>query len=216
MKTFMVILVVFIGVTTMYAQEKPASPKYALSFGIADNFRLDKFNGSIAVKKILDDEHEIRLFINPALNDQNLERKIGSNTETTNEEYLSLMLGAGADYLWILMRSDDVNLYGGPGVVLSYGYVNHKTTSESNGQKNFSESKNPILGMGIRGVLGVEWMVSKKIGIHSEYHLSSSYNWSKTESTYSSSLVLGYHSSTTTTNTFSINSAILFGVSIYL
>lgn len=34
----MVILIVFIDGSTMYAQEKPASPKYALSFGIAGNF----------------------------------------------------------------------------------------------------------------------------------------------------------------------------------
>ncbi len=210
----MVILVAFIGVTTMYSQEKAVSPKYALSFGMAGNFTLDKFNGSIAVKKIIDDEHQLRLFLLPSLfstDDQ-------SNEEWSNDkksrQYLSFSLGVGVDYLWTLLKDDNINMFGGTGFSFSHGYYRDKTISQnSSGIESIQESRNPSISCGIRGVLGVEWMVSKKIGIHSEYLLTGLYSWQK--SMYTSN-ILNNHDRTTIGNKISLSSGVLFGVSIYL
>lgn len=52
MRSFYIILMSLIISSTIFSQENSKKQNnYALSFGIADNFRLDKFNGEIAVKK---------------------------------------------------------------------------------------------------------------------------------------------------------------------
>jgi len=215
-KTFMVILMGFIGVSAMYSQEKPASPKYALSFGIAGNFTLDKFNGSIAVKKILDDEHQLRLFVSPRVTTNNAENESGGLYKKSTDELHSYAFGGGADYLCMLMKDDDINMYGGAGLVINYGIEKYTGTSlYSTGLKYVKEDKISSRSGGLRGVLGVEWMVSKKIGIHSEYLLSGSYNWQYRESkTWTDGLENPLSKNTTTG--VSVISSVLFGVSIYL
>ncbi|MFA6599324.1 MAG: hypothetical protein WCS69_16505 [Ignavibacteriaceae bacterium] len=214
MKTFMVILIGFIGVSAIYSQEKPESPKYALSFGIAGNFTLDKFNGSIAVKKILDDTHQIRLYLSPSIGSSKDETDNEAIIKKGTHEVLSLSLGVGADYLWTLLKDDDINMFGGTGLSFTYGYYKDKTvTPNSSGDENISEMRSPSTNLGIRGILGVEWRVSKKIGIHSEYLLSGFYGWEKTE-LRSNSLV--NPDRTALENRLSLYSGVLFGVSIYL
>lgn len=214
MKTFMVILLGFIGVTTLCAQEKPASPKYALSFGIAGNFTLNKFNGSIAVKKILDDTHQLRLFLSPSISSSKEETDNESFIKKETRESVDLSLGIGADYLWMFLNDEDFNMFGGTGLSFTYGYYrNKRVTPTSTGGENILDSTIPSISMGVRGILGVEWMVSKRIGIHSEYLLSGFYDWDKTMSRSNS---LANPDRTTIGNRISLSSSVLFGVSIYL
>lgn len=214
MKTFMVILMGFIGVSAMYSQEKPASPKYALSFGMAGNFTLDKFNGSIAVKKILDDTHQIRVFLSPSISSSKDETDNESFIKKETRESVDLSLGIGADYLWMLLNDEDFNMFGGTGLSFTYGYYRNKTvTPTSSGGENILDSTTPSIYMGVRGILGVEWMVSKRIGIHSEYLLSGFYRWQKSMFRSNS---LANPDRTTIGNRISLSSSVLFGVSIYL
>ena len=215
MKTFMVILMGFIGVSTMYSQDKPASSKYALSFGMADNFRLDKFNGSIAVKKIIDDEHQLRLFLIPSFSTTAEQKSEQGNSDKNTHEYFNFSLGIGTDYLWTLMNNGDVNMFGGSGVSFTYGYYQDKSIlKNSSGDEYMSLQKAPFTEMGIRSVLGVEWRVNTKIGIHSEYLMSGLYSWQKSETGLTGGIFRP--TQTKTTNKFTITSSVLFGVSIYL
>lgn len=214
MRSFIVVIVGLILCSSIYAQEKQVSPTYALSFGIADFFRLEKFNSSIAVKKIIDDTHQIRLFVSPSVSLNNNEVDIEVNPKKETRESFRLSLGIGVDYLWTLLMDDDVHMYGGTGSSFTYGYYRGKTiTPTSSEVENTSETRTPSLNLGIRGILGVEWMVSKKIGIHSEYLLSGLYGWQKTD--YKSNS-LANPNRKTTGNTINLSSSVLFGVSIYL
>lgn len=212
----MVILMGFIGVTTMYAQEKPASPKYALSFGIADNFRLDKFIMDIGITKILDDEHQVRLFLSPRVSSTTENDELSYSTRTTEYKTSATSLGVGADYLWILFKEDGISLFAGPGLIFSFGTSKTEITTMNNSiDKTVTEVKLPFNNIGVRGSLGIEWMVSKRISIHSEYLMTGNYNTQKSETT---DWVNGVEraKSTRKTTGYSLSTGVLFGVSIYL
>jgi hypothetical protein len=202
--------------TIIYSQENSSSPKYALSFGIADNFRLDKFNMDFAFKKIIDETHQLRFFLSPRISTNNQEVNTSGNIQTQESKLLNYSLGVGVDYLWTLMSNEDINMFGGTGLVFTYGNNNNKSTDNySNGDKINNEVNNPYINLGIRGIIGVEWKVSKKIGIHSEYLFTGSYNWDKSES-ISSVNGVDNPTSTRTSSGISLGSGVLFGVSIYL
>ena len=216
MKSFFVIVMSLIMCSSIYSQEDSTHPNYALSFGIANNFRLDKFNMDIAVKKNIDNNHQLRLFLSPRIYTNNTENKTSGINPTSESKSFHYSMGIGADYLWTLMNNGDISMFGGTGLVFTYGNNNDKMTSTNiNGNKSFVERNTPSLNIGIRGILGVEWKVSKKIGIHSEYLLTGSYNWNKTESK-SSFNDINNPTITSTSSGISLGTGVLFGVSIYL
>jgi len=215
MKSFFVILLSIIMCSIIYSQEDSANSNYALSFGIADNFRLDRFNMDIAVKKIIDDTHQLRLFLSPRVSTRDDEEKMSENNQTRKIELLSYSLGIGADYLWLLIASEDINMFGGTGLVLTYGNRNEKQTANIDSNRSINETDSPFTNIGIRGTLGVEWKVTDRIGIHSEYLLTGSYNWNKSE-TKSSINDIDNPTRTITSSGISLGSAVLFGISIYL
>jgi len=219
MRSFVVIIVGLILCSSIYAQEKQVSPTYALSFGIADNFRLDKFIMDIGITKILDDSHQVRLYVSPRISTTNTDGErgvlFGPDQKNSNENR-TYSFGVGADYLWVLMKNDDINLYGGAGLVLNYGLDKRTSTSiYTPGTKQESEDKNSSRSGGLRGVLGAEWMVSNKISIHSEYVVAGSYNWQYIESKFWND-GLEYPTAKTTITGVTLGSGVLFGVSIYL
>lgn len=226
MKSFYIILMSLIISSTIFPQENSKKQNnYALSFGIAGNFTLDKFNGEIAVKKIIDDTHQLRLFLSPRIFTKNDEmNSFNSNnniTVTQDNEIRNYSIGVGADYLWTLITSEDINMFGGTGLVFTYGNNNFKVTSKSKSTSNvndnnkfINETNNPFTNIGIRGTLGVEWKVTDKIGIHSEYLFTGSYNWSKSE-IKSSRNDIDNPTKTRTASGISLGSGVLFGISIY-
>ncbi len=215
MKPSLVIVISLIMCSLMYSQDS-TKHNWALSFGIADNFRLTNFNMDIAVKKIIDDEHQLRLFLSPRVSTNDQERNISGSSQTAENNNINYSLGVGADYLWILLNEENINLFTGTGLIFIYGNGHSKTTSTStNGDITISENNVPNLNAGIRGTLGVEWKVTEKIGIHSEYLLTGSYNWTKQEQKLSVNSV-DNPTVTTKTTGISLGTGVLFGISIYL
>ena len=107
-------------------------------------------------------------------------------------------------------------MFSGTGLEFMYGKTHEKATAlNDTGDKSVAERNSPTIRTGLRGILGVEWMVNKKIGIHSEYLLVGSYYWSKTEITSS---LNGIENSESKSKLWSItlNTEVLFGLSIYL
>ncbi|MEW6004877.1 MAG: hypothetical protein AB1695_06125 [Stygiobacter sp.] len=214
MKTSFVVLMSLIICSIIYPQASLNS-QYALSFGIADNFRLDKFNFDIAAKKILDENHQLRLFLSPSITSNNQEDKNNGSNYSQKNELLDYSLGVGADYLWILIKNDEINMFGGTGLIFSFGRYNKKiSTVFNNGTYINSEISDPSTSIGIRGTLGVEWKVTNKIGIHSEYLFTGLYSWSKTENKNS---INGTDKpiEILTSSAVGLTSGVLFGVSIY-
>lgn len=153
MKTVYTLLLALFLFSFMYGQEKVSPDQYALSFGIGDNFTLKKFNASIAVKKIRDEKHEIRLFISPELSasrvEQEDEGELISEHKTQNSS-----LNIGTDYLWILLRNSSVNLFTGAGLFAGYGYNKLNIVSYLGGDE--TKSYQLTLETGPRAILGVE------------------------------------------------------------
>ena len=215
MRSFYIILMSLIISSTIFSQENSKKQNnYALSFGIADNFRLDKFNGEIAVKKIIDNTHQLRFFLSPRILTSNQENKTSGNNSIQVRELRNYSIGVGADYLWTLITSEDINMFGGTGLAFTYGNNNDKVTVNINGHKSISETSNPFTNIGIRGILGVEWKVTDKIGIHSEYIFTGLYNWNKSE-IKSSINNIDNPTTTRTSSGISLGSGVLFGISIY-
>jgi len=218
MKSLYVVLISLIMCSLMFAQDS-TKHNWALSFGIADNFRLTNFNMDIAVKKIIDDEHQLRLFLSPRIYTRDEDQSSTNSNQTSNFDHVEYSLGVGADYLWILTKNNDFNLFGGTGLVLTYGNLNDKSTSEyDNGNgidESISETNTPSISAGMRGILGVEWKVSEKIGIHSEYLLKGIYTWYKIERK-SSLNGIDNPNQTSKISSISLGSSVLFGISIYL
>jgi len=215
MKSFLIIIISLIISSPIFSQNSSEKQNnYAISFGIADNFRLDSFNGEIAVKKIINETQQLRLFLSPRILTNNQEDKISGSNSTSDRELRNYSLGMGADYLWTLIKSEDINMFGGTGLVFTYGKNYSKLTNNSNGSKNNRETNSRFTNIGIRGTLGVEWKVTDKIGIHSEYILTGSYTWGKSESK-SSTNNIDDPTHTQTSSGTSLGSGVLFGISIY-
>ena len=215
MKSLSIFVMSLILCSLLYSQENSSDPQYALTFGIADNFRLDRFNMDIAVKKIIDETHQLRLFLSPRVYISDDEENTNGANQTQEREASSYSLGVGADYLWILITNEDINMFGGTGLVFTYEKGNEKfTTISENGDKNINERSIPTTSAGIRGTLGVEWKVSEKIGIHSEYLLNGSYGWSESEN---KSSLNGINNPIVSRSSkrISLSSGVLLGVSIY-
>ncbi len=214
MKSSFVVVMSLMFCSLIYPQDSTSNPKYALSFGIADNFQLDRFNMDIAAK-IIDDTHQLRLFLSPRISSSNEKQEVSNNSQNQERELFNYSLGVGADYLWKLMTNKDINMFGGTGLIFTYGSRNEKVTSIATNNKATNELNNPYTNIGIRGILGVEWKVTSNIGIHSEYLVTGSYNWNKLESKSSFN---GVDNPTVTRKSsgITLGSGVLFGVSIYL
>ncbi len=198
-----------------YSQDS-TKHNWALSFGIADNFRLSSFNMDIAVKKIIDDEHQLRLFLSPRVWTNNQEQDANGSGQTSEDNRFEYSIGIGADYLWILIIEGDINMFGGTGLVFTYDNNHEKSNNTfDNGDKSFNEINASTVNIGLRGALGVEWKVSEKIGIHSEYLITGSYNWRKSEQK-SSLNNLANPTSTYKSSGILLGTTVLFGISIYL
>ena len=219
MKSFYVVLISLIMCSLMLAQDS-TKHNWALSFGIGSNFTLTNFNMDIAVKKVIDDEHQLRLFLSPRISTKNEDGITTGSNQSNKRDHVEYSLGVGADYLCLLTKNEDINLFSGTGLILTYGNFKDKLTANSdngNGSTDeyITEIDIPSLSVGVRGTIGVEWKVNEKIGIHSEYLLTGLYYWTKQEQKLS---VNGVDNRTVTnkTNGISLGTSVLFGISIYL
>lgn len=217
MKALTTIILSIILCTSVYSQEESKEQKYALSFGIGNNFTLTNFNMDIAVKRILDDSRQIRLFLSPRFSSGRTEGVTNTNTSSSENTNVSYTFGLGVDHLWRLASKKEFNMYGGGGVAGYYGNDgdNEVILKYPTGSTNFSGSNSPFWSVAIRGILGVEWKVSEGIGIHSEYVLYLSYQWRKTETTTSVGTLRPSVNTSKSTRVGLISNA-LFGISIYL
>ena len=215
MKTILVILFSVASISFVSGQIDSTDSKYALSFGIGDNFTLRNFNMDIAAKKIVDSKHQIRLFLSPYISTGDTKNDNTSQqlVESSSQNY---SLGIGADYLWILLNKNDINMFGGTGLAFFYGHNSaKKTTTLSDGNMNITESNQPSIQVRLRGTLGVEWMVSRSVGIHSEYLMTGSYIWSRSKNKTTSTNI-NIITQTSKTTKIGLSTSVLFGLSIYL
>ena len=215
MRTLLVVLMVLTFYPSSFSQDTSFIPKYALSFGIKDNFTLSSFNMDIAMKKIFEDSNQLRLFVSPRITTLNQDSNVEGTGQSQEIETRNYSLGIGADYLWTLMVQDDFRLFGGPGLILSYSKRQNKNyTSMNDSTNNTNETSAVTTDAGLRGILGVEWKVSEKIGIHCEYIVTGSYYWEQSDQKIFINGVQDIAIKKTGTGIY-LSSNVLFGLSIY-
>jgi hypothetical protein len=214
MKSLFIIFIALTIYSSSFSQDSSYVPKYALSFGIADNFTLKNFNMDIAVKKIFDNTNQLRLFLSPRISKSNQDVTTNAVNQSREEERWNYSLGIGADYLWTIIANDDISLFSGTGLVISYGRNYNKSSIGDNENNTTTEMKAPSASAGVRGILGVEWKVNKNIGIHCEYLVAGYYSWNKTENSVSQMGSTDINTTIITTG-ISLGSNVLFGLSIY-
>jgi hypothetical protein len=198
----------------VYSQEKESESHYALSFGIRENFTLDRFNGDIAFK-IVNNTHQWRLFISPDFAILNSDEKIDTSDHLVQTDTDVFSIGIGADYLWTILRKDDLSMLAGTGITGSYGKQHEKRTrNDFNGDFIEEEMDGPVISAGVRGILGIEWMVSDNIGIHTEYLMTLFYqriSIDMTRNLNNAAVIIERD-----VQRIYLNNSVLFGVSFYL
>ncbi|MGK9370092.1 hypothetical protein ACSSWA_14440 [Melioribacter sp. Ez-97] len=208
MKTVFGVIVSLLLSSFVSAQSDTANSRYALTFGISDNFTLSKFDMNIAFKKMLENSNQLRFFISPSINTYDFSHE--DSSVVSENDKTSLDFGIGADYLWKLIKKDDFIMYGGSGLMLLY--------SSQNDEGGYSNYKNEIdrtgFTAGLRGILGAEWFISKNIGIHAEYLTFLSYGWNNTErKIFANGQQLPIVKEKS--NALSMTTLVLFGLSVY-
>ncbi|HAE87912.1 TPA: hypothetical protein DCG86_07800, partial [Candidatus Marinimicrobia bacterium] len=181
--------------------------QYALSFGIGDNFTLKKFNTSIAVKKIRDEKHQIRLFVSPGLYASHATHEDDGQLMSDNKSQ-NYSLNIGTDYLWIVLKNRPVNLFTGTGLAVGYDYSVSKNIFYASDDESIYKTYGTAIEAGLRGILGVEWRVNPHIGIHSEYLVTGTYRWRKIENTTLDKI--------NKEQVANLSSNVIFGLSVYL
>jgi hypothetical protein len=216
MKAIYVVLISLFISAQIYSQSDSSKSCYALSFGISNNFTLTNLDADIAVKKVLDNSDQIRLLFSPRV----LSTAATYDKNYDNDDYIyertSYSVGIGADYLWNLVKEDDFQMFGGSGVIFSLGNnLVNETNVHIDTLNTIYESWSPVYGVGLRGSLGVEWKVSKRIGIHCEYLMTVLYNYQKLEEK-ETNYGMSNPVETETYERVILGSRVLFGLSVYL
>lgn len=178
-KSFRAFLFIFLFSATLFAQDSADTPEYALSFGISSWFTLTQYSGQIAVKKILENSDQIRLFIKPLYNfsENNSVRYYSPYKFQLNSSQTSLNIGA--DYLWSAYKTDDLLLYIGPGCSFYFSNNSGRQTLVFI-QLFYIDTETTDYSLGLRGIIGTEWKITQSIGLHSEYILLGRWNISET------------------------------------
>jgi hypothetical protein len=194
---------------------------WALQFQILDNFQLSTFEGSaISLKKVLSDCSSLRfgVSINTAISDLDEENK--TTIAKNSQKYDQVSLNISSLYLWNTPIKNDVSAYCGIGPTLSFGH--YKTTSKNEGfsDETYIMTENitteNTFGIGVSGVVGVEWFVKDNISILGEYETIAIYNFTKTKTEINYSNSSPNYTDERKGNVFRLYSVgVKLGVSIY-
>lgn len=115
----------------------------------------------------------------------------------------SINIECSAEYIWYFPTGSDLFLFMGGGPDFRYD------------QREYTYSFHKNWSAGLIGTIGVEWFVSQKISIHSEYYVSAYYNFSKSNDWSPSYSTSDYRIDEKSTS-FNLQSGnVLFGLSVY-
>lgn len=158
---------------------------WALQFQVIENFKISTFEGStISLKKVLSDCSSLRfgVSINTAISDVDEENTTTANNSQNNYQ---VSLNISSLYLWNTPIKSDVSAYCGIGPTLNFSHYKNTSKNEELNNDTFTMTENIItennFGIGISGVIGVEWFVKDNISILGEYETNAIYNFTKTK-----------------------------------
>jgi len=202
---------------------------WSLQFRISSNFTLSTFDGSnLSAKKHLTSNSAIRFGI--GLSGYTTDREGTTDLENRSNifseeqsDYESLLINLSCYYLYYPHPQRKINMYCGVGPLISFANFDDKINRQDLSQdtssiETFTEENYQYYGVGVLGLIGVEWFLNQQISIHAEYGSSLLYGREEKEETRVSSVETYEEKYTKKSEenriTFRSNS-VQFGVSVY-
>ncbi|MBI3365592.1 MAG: hypothetical protein HY033_11875 [Ignavibacteriae bacterium] len=228
-------IVILVGVTIvmcsylLVAQESESKKNslqegmWAMQFQINNNFTLSSFQGTtISVKRHYSPTTAIRLGTSLSFSFDNRD---GSSTNTLepnprSDDSNGQSLDVRVQYLWYPSPASAINMYfgAGPLVGLSHSKQTFEQSFLNNGQPVTSvrTDEGTAWGIGISGVLGLEWFATASIAFNAEYGSSMTYAWQKQVSSITLSDASPAPGNESTRHSFGLfSSGVRFGLSAY-
>jgi opacity protein-like surface antigen len=148
--------------------------KFALQFQINENFTLTNFQGTtFSGKYHLGKKSAIRAGLSISFDDARSERESTINDTLNyfeNSENNSIGFTIISQYLFYLVRTDDIGFYMGSGPTIGFGHSKGETKleiSDSTFETGSGSSDN--FNVGLDAIIGVEWSFHKDMTISAEY-----------------------------------------------
>lgn len=216
MRSLFILFICFFSFSNIYTQENLESHDYSLVFGISNNFKIKKFNLTVAGKILIDESRQLRLLFSPKLVTNSKEiTGVVTNEITQIINTNDYTLRFAIDHLWTLSTNGNFELFSGLGA--EFIIQNNETEGiwEPDGSNSIDKSQRFYLIGGIRGTIGAEWHLNSNIGIHGEYILSGLSQKGEAEYKFIRDGAVEPAGSSVS-NRFYLRSEVLFGISIYL
>ena len=172
---------------------------WSLQFRISSNFTLSTFDGSnLSAKKHLTSNSAIRFGI--GLSGYTTDREGTTDLENRSNifseeqsDYESLLINLSCYYLYYPHPQRKINMYCGVGPLISFANFDDKINRQDLSQdtssiETFTEENYQYYGVGVLGLIGVEWFLNQQISIHAEYGSSLLYGREEKEETRVSSV----------------------------
>lgn len=185
--------------------EPDIEDRWALQFGVTENFNLGSFEGSLlSAKKQYNARRAVRVGVGLSADIQTSTDESDGSTREEDQSYQR----AEVDVKWIRYPVHDGTLRAYWGTGPSVEFVRNSTTFDD---ANRTELDRLSLGAGLTGVLGAEWFVHPRISLSAEYRAGLTYRWTREDDTLSA----GDDSETIRHNVRLGSRGVLFGVSAY-
>jgi hypothetical protein len=148
--------------------------KFALQFQISENFTLTNFQGAtLSGKYHLGKRSAVRLGLSLNFDDSDSDREINlSDTLHINENAQNNSIGftISSQYLYYLVRTDDIGFYLGTGPTIGFGNSESEFKSVSfDSTINTGSGSGDSFTIGLDAILGVEWSFHKDMTLSAEY-----------------------------------------------
>ena len=198
--------------------------KWALMFGIGQNFQLTTLNGfTLSIKKHTTDAHAFRLGLSVSyenLDDTRDDIQDTSESVSKGTGYNYFLAVYPTYYIYIAPKAD-VNFYCGLGLYGKYGHAKTDYIHTFNHRiENYEDdhTKSESFEYGINTNLGVEFFPIKSFSIFAEYSLAFGYSKSQNneDTYYYYPDGISHLNTTNVSKKFSLNNqGVTFGLSIY-
>jgi hypothetical protein len=189
------------------AAEALAPGSWSVQFSVQPNFTLGSYAGStLSAKRHLGNGHALRFGVTLSGGTRSdgiantTADTLATNSRSSDADGNSWTIGLGGTYLWYSQAESPIHVYGGAGPSASWSRGHdQRTQSLSSGQPpNIQaiddETTSHAWQVGVAGVLGVEWLVARRVGLIAEY--GSSLSYTALESTRNATFKTGSASTT--------------------
>lgn len=187
------------------AEDPRDEPNWALQFGIWGDLTLGTFEaGDISFKQRLSPRSALRYGLSIYYNYRDGTRLSDDHVYWNDIQVI---------YQRYVDPEAVVKFYWGTGPYVHYRYDYRLFSTDT----YYNERIHKEWGLGLRGIGGVEWFVTRMISLHAEYRVSAVYSWVRDEIEYKSGISSPVRRDSKEDQSFNLSNSrtVLFGMSVY-